>query len=306
MKKIWLAPILMGMMMAPSMGLASESTSLRVMVVLKEDMSKPNPLDDPKKSKLKTDKQSEARRLKRKQLAQTVAKRIKRRLFAAGVKSATVKPGLHGEIAINVIGKKYTKSWLESIVVPPGQLGIHPRVDAGDWWKDLTSDLPKGVRLRQPRGQDASQAYLWSTDDKVLRGYLKRITLPDVRLGVLPHKKGWRSVVYKAPVLNEAYLNQASAVTSKTGRPFVALTFKNKAQTVWAKQTAKQYVVVLDGEVLSSMGKPSATTNLQLKLMCPGIQLIKAQRTCVRQITGRLAAPIPIRLVTLKEKTTSP
>jgi hypothetical protein len=128
--------------------------------------------------------------------------------------------------------------------------------------------------------------------------YLRRVALADRVVETFPAAGGWRSLaIGQNEVASRSDLKAARASRSQVGTPFVTLTFQNAIGQSGAGERSSRHAVILDGEVVGiveSRGDPSA----QVSLTYPRQRAdLETQRAWARQIAGRLAAPIPIKVV---------
>lgn len=270
-------------LIAPSTAWAQSSApTLRVMVTL------PGPAKD-------ASKDAEAAKRRRQTLALVTvqtAKRIKRRLLAAGVGEVNMVTLPRGEISIQTAPAK-SAQWMAQVVVPAGRLGLHEQVEQASIWTQLATSLPKGVQLRQ----GATDSYLWSASHQTLQGFLSRLALADRTVSLLPGESGWRSVMWRGRLASEADIASATLKTSRLGVPFVAVSFKARANQAWRASPATSFVISLDGEAIEALGPAPKQIEPVAALNCTGS--LSAQRDCAAQIVGRLSVPIPLNLIVL-------
>ncbi len=231
----------------------------------------------------------EASRVRRVALLELARERLMRRVEAARIKDT--KLTVVGDQLHITLRTRETRQWAASLLLAPGELGVHPLMPQGKLWSQLAAQLPAGVELRQPDdSMDPEDAYLWSTQSSLLERVAKRTALSQIALGVSPDADGgWRLLAYGPALATHQHVTRVSPEsTSVSGEPFVSLglAYKASADTPLA--------VVLDGEIIALTRASAEREGLQLACPVPGD--IAAQRACVQLMAGRLGAHLPITL----------
>lgn len=231
------------------------------------------------------------------QIGKAIIERLEKRLAAAEVKDAKLSSTAGATITVTVFGD-YSKEWILGVIVPVGRFGVHPIVDVSEALQDLSGDLPKGIAFKEPSSGSSESAYLWAKDRAALDGFVRRVALPGVILGVAPDAQGWRVIAYGDALITDRHIAQTSLQRSAHGEPYGVLTLKDEAKKGWEGFGDRaRFVMVLDQEIIAQVGMPASSTKTQLQVMCATVKEHKAKERCVAQIVGRLAATLPTALI---------
>lgn len=247
---------------------------------------------------------SELRAKTREKIAERVVDRLKDRMKAADIKfstvdrvdSSTVKVGIEAE---------HSRELLRGLSLAPGQLEIRVVRRIGDRWQERASELPEGVELRQEEGEiEPERAHLWSEQRRPLAAYLRDVSFEEI--DVLPYSTtdGWRSFALGETVVTHRNVEKTKIRKIPTGSPYVSVQLDAVGQKSFrnaADQLGGRLAVVLDGEIVGFVERASLTEGA-LHLSPPDpVAGGDALMRWARQIAGRLAAPLPVKIVEVEE-----
>lgn len=241
---------------------------------------------------------AKARRLKHAEITRLTAKTVEKRLTAAGVKKFQVESKPHGVILVQA-HSTMERDALSALITSRGQLDIRPVMQSGNDWQSIVSALPAGIELRQDiESLDAQNAYLWSATHSTLNVFLSQISVPATLFAVYPSDGGWRSLTLGEPVTTQNNLAQAQTKTTPSGVPFISLEFHQ----AFIRSQNQDMALVLDGEVITIISAKHERAISRIELASPPyLQSRNAQTAWVTQVSGRLAAYLPLLVAELKD-----
>ncbi len=241
---------------------------------------------------------SKARRLKHAEITRLTAQTIEKRLTAAGVKKFQVDSKPHGVILVNA-HSTMERDALSALITSRGQFEIRPVLQSGNDWQSISSALPTGIELHQDiESLDAQNAYLWSANHNTLNAFLSQISSPGSMFTVYPSDGGWRSLTLGEPLTTQSNLAQARTKTTPSGVPFISLEFHQP----FVRSENQDMALVLDGEVISTISAKHERAISRLELPSPPyLQNREAQTAWGTQVSGRLAAYLPLIVAEVKD-----
>ena len=184
----------------------------------------------------------------------------------------------------------------------PGKVEVRRTTPSKPDWLGFARELPEGIEIRGDL-----PPYLWSAKRGTLSQFLARVSLPDGALLVFPDDNGFRSVSLGATVATERQIKGVKARQSSTGGSFVSVDFETAVGASLAAAHVSEVepvAIVLDGELVAFVPAKSFLEHSPIRLSVPdgAVPNNRAQRDLwVRQVAGRLAAPLPIAIAVLKE-----
>ncbi len=229
--------------------------------------------------------------------------RLEKRLDAAQVKHSELELTREGTIDVR-IRPKHPTGWYTSLIVSPGMLTIRELRPGAIAWPQLTSILGKSIEIRGERGAD-EYTYLWSPTRKPLEEVVSRVHLPGLQVVLAPVKEGgWRTYTAAIRLADQDEIVEVKRQVSPVGAPYITLVFaKALANRLAAppRSNVKRWGVILDGEVLG-LAQTSALRTRRIELTAPDPAGTRdAQKAWAAQVTGRLAATIPLPIAVLEE-----
>lgn len=233
--------------------------------------------------------------------AELTAERLRKRFVAAGIKEFELRTASPTTLFLET-GWDHDRGWMEALIASPGMLELRRVTPGKPNWLGLARQIPEGIELRGDH-----PPYLWSARRSALQTFLQRITLPNGRLTVFPDEGGYRSVSLGEVVATQRQVKRASAQQSSTGAPFIAIDFETAVGASLAVahvSEVEQIAIVLDGELIGYVPAKSFLDRATVRLSPPqgAVPDDRVQRNLwVRQVAGRLAAPLPIAIAVLKE-----
>ena len=240
----------------------------------------------------------------REELAKQVSRQVRKRLESAAIKFQTVR-AVDGTTVVVEANSEVDRSVLVGVAMPPGEFALRPIRRVGTRWQDLMNELPAGVELRQGEGAlDRDNAHLWAPTRGKLEDFISKISLGAGEVLVFSTGDGWRSVTLGEPILTHANVEESEIRTVRTGAPYVTLQIDADGSRALGghKRTEEvRYAAVLDGEVVAVV-EGSALSSDALNLSAPEyLSGEEALQGWSRQVAGRLAARIPLELLSTKE-----
>jgi hypothetical protein len=237
-------------------------------------------------------KAAEARHLKRAAIAKETASRLQERLDAAGFRHATAQAvGGVGEVLVVVYDREATRGWVERVVFGEGELALRPVLAYGELWGSLEGGLPEGLEVRG----EGAQAYVYGLDAGAMVELAGRLALADASVHVAPSGPGWKLVALGESVASHRDVSGVKLGRGRLGGAYVTMRLSGAASARWSGGEAREWAVVLDGEVVTLSPRPSAERSRELLVMCP--KAAHSDRECASQIAGRAAAHIPVVLM---------
>ncbi|MGM0555187.1 MAG: hypothetical protein ACQEVA_02310 [Myxococcota bacterium] len=239
-----------------------------------------------------------------KEITTEAAERIRKRLRAAEIKHWDVVTSGRNQIRISVYSP-FARGRLASILVPAGEMSIHPVLYVGDKWTEQLSRLPEGVELRQPDdSMRAEAAFLWSRSRRTLNKAIAAVPLPGVEVNVYPYEGGWRTVAMGSSVATHRSIQSVSIEHGNSGDSYVRLNLDAAGAPEESTRygSGSQWALVLDGEIVRSWHATGETLETTINLRPPRHLGSKdAQSFWSQQVAGRLAAHIPVPLVEVED-----
>ena len=121
-------------------------------------------------------------------LSERVAEALRARLETARIKDFVVRVKRPGLLEVET-ARNLDSDWLESLLVRHGVVELRPlRPDAVSWL-ELAGELPDGVELR---GGLDEPAYPWAPQRTLMDSVVRRVSVPEHRLLVVPDASGYR------------------------------------------------------------------------------------------------------------------
>lgn len=233
--------------------------------------------------------------------AQMAIDRLQKRFKAASVREVEFRAVSPSMLTVET-GWDHERPWMEALLTAPGKLEVRRTTPDKPDWLGLARHLPAGVELRgdQP-------PYVWAAKRSTLRSFLGHISLPDTHLTVFPEDGGFRSVSLGEVVATERQLKASEARRSSTGAPFVHMEFDPAVGASLAAahvSDVEKVAIVLDGELVGFVPAKAFQERAQVRLSVPpgAVADDRTERDLwIRQVAGRLAAPLPITIAVLKE-----
>ncbi len=237
-------------------------------------------------------KAAKSRVLKRRAMAKEAAARLNERLKAAGFRHGTAQPLQRaGEVLVVVYDRDATQEWVERVVFGRGEIELRPVLERGDLWASLEGTLSDGMEIRGA----GPEAYVYGLDAGALVDLASRLALADAMVSVAPSGVGWKIVALGEPVATQGDIEDVKLGRGRVGASYVSLRLAGDASARWSSGDAREWAVLLDGEVVTVSGRPSAERSRELLVMCP--KAAQSDRECASQIAGRAAAYIPVILM---------
>ncbi len=233
--------------------------------------------------------------------ADIATERLRKRFEAASVKEFEFRMSTPNTLVIET-GWNHERGWLEALMTAPGKVEIRRVTPEKPNWLTLAAQIPAGVELR---GDDPP--YLWSAQRSALAAFLARITLPNGRLTVFPDPGGFRSVSLGEIVATERQIKAVQALRSSTGTSFISIDFETAVGASLAAlhvSEVEQVAIMLDGELVAFVPAKSFLEHSPVRVSVPegAVPDDRVQHDLwIRQVAGRLAAPLPIAIAVLKE-----
>lgn len=233
--------------------------------------------------------------------AEAAAQRLKQRLAAAGVKDAELRVASPSTVLVET-GWEHERAWMEALLTSPGQLELRLAMADRPNWLELAAQIPAGIELRGERAP-----YLWAPSRSTLQGFLGRVQQPGVYLTVFPDEGGFRSVSLGDVLATHKQIRSAHARRSPTGASFVAVDFENAVGASLAAAHVPEVeliALVLDGELIAFVPARAFFERTSVRISVPegAVPDDRTQRDLwIRQVAGRLAAPLPVAIAVLKE-----
>lgn len=227
--------------------------------------------------------------------------RLRKRFEAAAVKEYEFRMS-SGNTLVLETGGNHDPAWLEALMTAPGRVELRRVTPDKPGWIGLARQLPADVELRGEH-----PPFLWSASRSKLESFLGRISMPDGALTVYPDSNGYRSVSLGEVIATERQIKGAQVRQSSTGAPFVLVDFERAVGATLAAahvSDVEQVAIVLDGELVAFVPAKSFLERAPVRLSPPdgAVADDRMQRILwVRQVAGRLAAPLPIAIAVLKE-----
>lgn len=238
-----------------------------------------------------------------KAIADRVVNRLNDRVDAAELKfsmvdrvgPSTVEVGLEADVG---------RGLLRGLALAPGRMQLRVIRHIGVRWQRQSSKLPEGVEIRQGEELEKERAYLWSSDRETLRSYVNQISFDDVDVEMYATASGWRTYALGETVATHDSVVGTDIGHVETGAPYVSVDLDGPAQRSFQKasrQLGGPFAMVLDREIVGLVDD-SAMTDGVLHVGAPeSVRGDRALLNWARQVAGRLAAPIPVKIVEATE-----
>lgn len=234
--------------------------------------------------------------------ARVAEERIRARLEAAGVKEHLLKVQDATTLTLET-GYNHERPWMVALLTARGHLEVRPVVEGKPDWLQLARTVPAGIELRGD-----NPPYLWAASRRRLQTWLKRISLADAVVKVFPDEGGgYRSISLGKEYGTHRDIADVTVHQSTTGAPFVSLEFDPAVGARLAASGAsdvQRVAIVLDGDVIGFARAKSLMSQTPVRISVPSGAVSddrKARHLWVRQVAGRLAAPLPIPIAVLQE-----
>jgi len=240
----------------------------------------------------------------REKISERVVEHVRQRMRAAGVKFSTVAAVDPSTVEVGVEAE-YGRELLRGLALAPGRLRVRVVRHVGSEWQERATELPEGVEIRQEGSEiDPDRAFLWSSEHSVLVDVLGDVSFDDIDVYPYSTERGWRSYALGRVVVTEAEVEGTSIERMPTGPPYVAVELSSEGRKEFRRVTKRlggPLAVVLDGEIVGFL-EPSSLTEGSLHLSAPDqVAGDDALTEWARQVAGRLAAPLPEKLVEVEE-----
>lgn len=233
--------------------------------------------------------------------ANLVKERMLRRFKAAGVKEAELRIASPTTVMVET-GWDHPRGWMEALMTAPGRVELRRVTPNAVRWLDVASTIPDGIELR---GDETPN--LWSARRSDLTRYVARYSVPNGYVTVFPEAGGFRSVTLGELVADERQVKSAKPQRSATGVAFLNVLWEASVGASLAAShvsEVEQVAIVLDGELVAFAAAKYFLDNAPVQVAVPegAVADDRSQRDLwVRQVAGRLAAPLPASIVVLKE-----
>ena len=239
----------------------------------------------------------------REEIAKEVVKRIRTRVEAAEVKFQSVRMADNSTIEITADGD-IGRELLVGIALPPGSFEFRPVKSAGADWLQLIGEMPPGVELRQGEKLDEKDAFVFSESRSKLESFISKISLSEYDVHVFSTKEGWRTVALGEPAFSQENVRSGEIRQVQTGAPYVSLEVDgdgtHRFEAIKTEHEGR-FAAVLDGEVVSVV-EGSAFSGGTLNLSAPeNLSGKESLMRWARQVAGRLASPIPVKLIPIED-----
>ncbi len=235
-----------------------------------------------------------------------VAERIEKRLDAIGIKNHEVEFDGGRNLRVTAFGN-HSEPIIKGAVIPSGRLEIRPVLVNDSPWADLSAALPDNIELRSESGIfRTDRLYLFSFSSSQLWRALQEHSPDGEEFEIFPDGDGWRSLRLGPPAATDGDVQSVRLRRNPAGIPFVALSLSAQAaQEIRSSASSEQVrhlAIVLDGEVVGLHPYSERGFSETLTLDPPThLSSVEARDNWAMQVAGRLAAPIPVRLVETQE-----
>lgn len=239
------------------------------------------------------------------QVAAEVVDRIEQRLDAIDVKHHEIEAE-GADLRVVVFGD-YDPRVIRAVVIPDGRLEIRPVMVDASPWLDVAQDLPAGVELyNEPGAIDPNSFFLFSLTPRQLHRAIDLVSPDDQVIEVYPHEDGWRTLRLGPALATHEDVRDVGMDRNPAGAPFVRASLEAEAaqqiRSGAQYRGARQLAMVLDGEVVALETFSERSFSESLTIQPPEhFDSTTAERQWARQVAGRLAVPIPVRLAELQE-----
>lgn len=233
------------------------------------------------------------------EITKEAAKRVRKRLKTARIKNYDVEIEEPRTVRVSA-GGGVSHALLAGIVAPQGRFELRPVEPVGERWTKISSNLVKGVEVRQEKGSlKAKDAYLWSRSRSKLGEAIAAVDAGSYEIETFPAGGGWRTLALASPVATHKDVAGASIRMGKTGDVYVRLTFRHDVSAAHLVARAhRMFAVVLDGEVVATFQRIDTSFGSSLTISAPKhLQTDRARKIWAQQVAGRLAAYMAVPLI---------
>lgn len=276
--------------LGPAVAEASGSEKVEFTVTLQTE----DDADDPEVSDRKT-----------RRVAGETVDRIEQRLEAIDIPHHEIEAA-GADIDITVFGD-YSPQLIKAVVIPDGRFEVRPLLVDSSPWLGVAPKLPEGVEFyNEPGAMDPDSFFLFSHTPARLHRAIDLVSTDDHTIKVFPHDEGWRTLRLGPVLATHDDIRDVRLERNPTGAPFVNADLDAEAaqqiRSGVERHRARQLAMIVDGEVVALETFSDRSFSESMTIEPPGhLESTGAERNWARQVAGRLAVDIPVRVAEFEE-----